>query len=203
MSSIDPFGSVEEATAPPEASVQEPAKATTKPAGKAVENDDSTDDKKPAGRKRLGVALAGNPVSLEDFDTPAPFPSWPVGIPDDTYIPQEEADYQDLAVINRDINRARAMSFRVKNRLALARHIETEVGDKYRKAYNRQMIGLSGGNEAQRKAIAEVNTEHIYSDFLVAQSVVKDLTNLSYTVSRDLDTLKTLSDNLRKQMSIQ
>lgn len=203
MSSIDPFGSVDETTATPQAPAKASPKATSKPAGKTSDEDTADDDKKSGGRKRSGVALAGSPVDLSDFDVPAPFPSWPIGLPDDDYIPQEEADYGDLAVINRDINRARAMSFRVKNRLAIARHLETEVGDRYRKAFNRQMIGLSGGTEAQRKAIAEVNTEHIYSEYLVAQSVVKDLTNLSYTVSRDLDTLKTLSDNLRKQMSIQ
>lgn len=201
--SIDPFGSVDESPAYSEASEQEPSKSTSKTTGKAKTSDDSTEDeKKPAARKRSGLAMGGKPIDINDYNEPAPFPSWPTGMPDDLYVPQEEADYYDLSKINKDINHARAMSFRVKNRLALARHHETEIGDKYRRAYNRQIISISGGTEAQRKAQAEINTEDIYSDYLVAQAVVKDLTNLSYAVSRDLDTLKTLSDNLRKQMSI-
>lgn len=203
MSSIDPFGSVDETPAYPEASSPEPSTSTAKTAGKAAKTDEQAEeDKKPAARKRSGLAMGGKPIDINDTSEPTPFPSWPTGLPDDAYIPQEEADYDDLSKINHDINRARAMSYRVKNRLALARHHETEVGDTYRRAYNRQIISISGGTEAQRKAQAEINTEDIYSEYLVAQAVVKDLTNLSYAVSRDLDTLKTLSDNLRKQMSI-
>jgi hypothetical protein len=202
MSGIDPFGSVEEPPATTQASLMEPDTSTSKTTGKAKETAEPEEEKKPAGRKRSGLAMGGKPIDIEENRTSTPFPSWPTGLPDDQYVPQEEADYDDLSKINHDINRARAMSFRVKNRLAYARHHETEVGDKYRRAYNRQIISISGGTEAQRKAQAEINTEDIYSEFLVAQAVVKDLTNLSYAVSRDLDTLKTLSDNLRKQMSI-
>lgn len=203
MSVIDPFGSVDETPAPTQASITEPDASISKTTGKTKASDDSPEDeKKPAARKRSGLAMGGKPIDVTDHNSSSPFPSWPLGIPDDNYVPHDEADYSDLSKLNRDINHTRAMSFRVKNRLAIARHHETEIGDKYRRAYNRQIISISGGTEAQRKAQAEINTEDTYSEYLVAQAVVKDLTNLSYAVSRDLDTLKTLSDNLRKQMSI-
>ncbi|MBC9704524.1 MAG: hypothetical protein H9W81_06025 [Enterococcus sp.] len=106
-------------------------------------------------------------------------------------------------MLNRQINRTRAMVFRIKNRLQDARHEEAEASDIYRRALNRQMVGLSGGTVDKRKAIAEIATEDLYTNVVVAEAVVKDLVNQSYTLSRDLDALKTLADNLRKQMSIQ
>lgn len=189
----DPFGSPDSESTP--SSPSEPLqdeKTEDKPAKKA-----------PAKPRSAGVALAGRPVTLEEFDTPKAFPNWPTASPDDEYIPYvQEADYTDLSLLNRDINRTRAMSFRVKNAVAEARRVEVEAADRYRKALNRQLIGLSGGTAEQRKAIAEVLTEDLNTQYLVAEAMVKEQVSLSYTVSRDLETLKTLADNLRKQMSL-
>lgn len=189
----DPFGSPDSESTP--SSPSEPLqdeKTEDKPAKKA-----------PAKPRSAGVALAGRPVTLEEFDTPKAFPNWPTATPDDEYIPYvQESDYTDLSLLNRDINRTRAMSFRVKNAVAEARRVEVEAADRYRKALNRQLIGLSGGTAEQRKAIAEVLTEDLNTQYLVAEAMVKEQVSLSYTVSRDLETLKTLADNLRKQMSL-
>lgn len=189
----DPFGSP--APEPTPSAPIEPTqdeKPEEKPAKKA-----------PAKPRSAGVALAGRPVTLEEFDTPKSFPSWPTSNTDDEYIPYvQESDYTDLSLLNRDINRTRAMSFRVKNAVAEARREEVEAADRYRKALNRQLIGLSGGTAEQRKAIAEVLTEDLNTAYLVAETIVKEQISLSYTISRDLETLKTLADNLRKQMSI-
>lgn len=194
MPEYDPFGMTE----------NDQAEDTT-----AAENEDT---KKPARKKASekaepkqssGIAYGGRPVQI-DLDAPDPsFPSWPQASQDEMYCPDEEVDYTDISTLNRDINRTRSMVFRVKNRLQDARRVETEASDKYRRALNKQMIGLSGGTVDKRKAIAEFATEDLYTELLVAQTVVKDLVNQSYTLSRDLDALKTLSDNLRKQMSIQ
>lgn len=192
MPEFDPFGMPEKDQTEPSAEQEETAKPSRKkPAEKAEP------------KASVGVAYGGKPVNI-DLDDPGPeFPSWPRPNADDNYCPDEEVDYSDLSDLNRAINRTRSMVFRVKNRLQDARHLEVEAGDKYRRALNKQMIGLSGGTVDKRKAIAEFATEDLYTDLLVAQAVVKDITNLSYTLSRELDTLKTLSDNLRKQMSIQ
>src|SRR6478735_8938351 len=113
MSSFeDPFGSPAPESTP--SSPNEPPqdeKTEEKPAKKA-----------PAKSRSAGVAMAGRPINLEEFDTPNDFPGWPKGNQDDEYIPYvQEADYTDLSLLNRDINRTRAMSFRVKNALAEAR----------------------------------------------------------------------------------
>lgn len=206
MPTYDPFGMENDQPAPEkkeaepkvETSEETPAEEPT-PKRRAAKASPAKEEPK----RSSGIAYGGRPLDI-DLDAPSSaFPSWPQGTQDDLYCPDEEVDYTDLSALNRDINRTRSMIFRVKNRLQEARRAEAEASDRYRRAFNKQMIGLSGGTAEKRKAIAEFATEDIYSDYLVAQTVVKDLTNLSYTMSRELDTLKTLSDNLRKQMSIQ
>lgn len=189
----DPFGEPEE-TNTPEESKAEPVKEKTKAPAKEVK------EKAP---RSSGVALRGRLVDMSEYEREAPFPGWPALNRDDAFIPNEEVDYSDLSTLNRDINRTRSMLFRVKNELANARREEVQAAIAYRQAYNRAFLGLSGGTEAIRKTMAEVMTEELYSDLMIAQNIVKEQTSLSYNVSKELDTLKTLSDNLRKQMSIQ
>lgn len=197
MLDIDPFGD----TVSPQPEPKQP-EVTSEPVVK--EDAEKASTTKPTVKKRGGLAYSGKLVDAPDMNDYNNYErQWPALHNDDIYVPDEEVDYQDLSSLNREIMRQRSMSFRVKNRLTEARQEETDTSDIYRRAYNRQLLGLSGGTVEVRKAQAEVATEDLYSDFLVAQTVVKDITNLSYTVSRDLDVLKTLSDNLRKQMSIQ
>lgn len=188
-SNIDPFGEPEAEKAPDEVKTA-PAKASTK-------------EVKEKAPRATGVALRGSLVNMADYDTEKQFPGWPSSNRDDMFIPDEEVDYTDLSTLNRDINRARSMLFRVKNELANSRRLEVEAALAYRQAYNRAFMGLSGGTEAIRKTMAEVMTEDLYTELMIAQNIVKEQTSLSYNVSKDLETLKTLSDNLRKQMSIQ
>lgn len=190
----DPF------SPPPVAESLEESSAVAEPAKKPVA------EKKPAAEKKprsVGVAINGRPVDVNDFSKINAFPSWPQGNRDDQYIPDEEADYSDLSILNRDINRTRSMLFRVKNSLEQARRYEVEATIKHRQAYNRALVGMSGGTESIRKAIAEIQTEDEYTVLMIAQNMVKEQTSMSYNVSRELETLKTLSDNLRRQMSIQ
>ena len=189
----DPFGEPEEAKTPEEPKA-EPVKEKAKAPAKEVK------EKTP---RSSGVALRGSLVNMSDYDKESPFPGWPSFNNDDNYIPDEEADFTDLSLLNRQINRTRSMLFRVKNELANARRDEVQAAIAYRQAFNRAFLGLSGGTEAIRKTMAEVMTEDLYSELMIAQNIVKEQTSLSYNVSKELDTLKTLSDNLRKQMSIQ
>lgn len=185
---------IEEKTSEPEAAKPAEKKAPVKKAA-------TDEEKKPAARRNT-MAYQGKPVGSELPQTNS-FPAWPQHKHrDDEFHPDEELDFSDLSDLNREINRARARSYRVKDGLADARREETEAQEEYRKAYNRALVGISGGSAETRKAMAEIATEDLYSNMLIKQTIAKELTNLSYTVSRDLDTLKTISDNLRKQLSI-
>lgn len=183
--SVDPFGGT-------------PA-PSTKPEEASLASDVPTESKT---RKTPGVALGGKLYTSDTIPNSNPFPQWKTPDADDLYVPNEDVDYKDLSDLNRELNRGRARLFRIKQKLDGARREEVVAGDIYRRAYNRQMIGLSGGTEALRKAVAEVNTEDLNAAWVLAQNVVKEYTSLSYNVSRDLDVLKTLCDNLRKEMSM-
>lgn len=155
---------------------------------------------KPSGRAGAKVASEGKLVNLPPQTE---VPSWPAsGAPDDEFMPNEQIDFTDLTDLNREINRARARSFRIKNAVAEARREEAEAAERYRRAYNRFLVSLSGGNAEHRKALAEIHTEELFTHKMIAESKVKELVGLSYTVGRDLDTLKVISDNLRKQLSM-
>ncbi len=156
--------------------------------------------KKAAAPRKNTMAMNGKSVGSELPEDPG-FPEWPDPTEDELYIP-EEIDFTDLSNLNREINRARSRSFRVKNQLGYARQHETEVTERYRRAFNRALVSVSGSSAEQRKAFAEIGVESLYSEVLIAQGVVKELTSLSYAVSKDLDVLKTISDNLRKQLSL-
>lgn len=176
------------------------ASASGSEASEASEAVKETSAKKPASRS-TGVARNGSLV--KDLPDSKPMPVFPDGYSvQDQYMPDDQSDFTDLSDLNRAINRARKGSFQVKNELARARRNETIREEEYRRAYNRALIGTSGGSADMRKAVSEIATEDKYSDLLVARHVVKELTSLSYALSNDLQTLKTLSDNLRKQMSI-
>lgn len=161
--------------------------------------EDEKSAKKAATPRKNTMAMNGKSVGANLPEDPG-FPSWPTPSEDELYVP-EEIDFTDLSNLNREINRARSRSFRVKNQLGFARQHETEVAERYRRAYNRALVSVSGSSAEQRKAFAEIGVEGLYSEVLIAQGVVKELTNLSYAVSKDLDVLKTISDNLRKQLS--
>lgn len=151
--------------------------------------------------RRATMAMGGKPLTNE-IPASNGFPEWPESIPDEHYVPSDEIDFTDLHELNRELLRARSRSFRIKNAIINARRNETEANSEYRRAYNRALVGISGGSAETRKAMAEIATEELYSQVLVTEGVVKELVNLSYTASRDLDTLKTISDNLRKQLSL-
>lgn len=200
----DPFAPQEN----PQTVAKAPAKApasTGKSEGKVEEKKETKTPTKRDNQVKNAVpnmAQDGKKFDLDlDADPPAMFP-----LPDayssvDGYMP-DEMDFTDLSELNRAINHARRRAFMIKNEITNARRVELEVSDRYRKAYSRAYIMKSGGTADHRKSWAEIETEEIYSEMMVAKHVVEEIKNLSYTVSRDLDVLKTISDNLRKQLSL-
>lgn len=168
------------------------------------ESKSASGEKAPAKKSvPRGQTVAQDGRILSSLPPQNDFPMWEENhSPENTFLPDEQFDFTDLSDLNLEINRARARSFRIKNALANARRDETRAAEDYRRAYNRALVSLSGGNAEHRKAMAEIQCEDLYTDKLITEGIVKELVNLSYTVGRDLDTLKTISDNLRKQLSM-
>lgn len=189
-SPFEGFSMAEEVKAPANENT-EPAKPVSEAKPKAT---------KPATSKGgASMAFRGKPVEI-DYNTPE-FPAW--GTPyEDNFTPYQGSDYRELNQINRDLIRNVQESYRVKNLLNQARRRETEAKENYRREYNRALVGLSGSTAETRKAAAEIQCEELYSEALIASTVVEELKNNSFTIKTSIEVLNTLSNNLRAEMRL-
>lgn len=152
------------------------------------------------GARSAPLAYAGRRVNPNSYQV-----EYVPEFPDleDGYIVLEDVDYDDVSKINRQINRARAALFRADRAAALARRQEAVSKAAYRRAFALALIQVSGSSEKQRTAVAELAVGEEYSDFLVAEAVVKETESLVRAIRTELDALAEESRNLRAQMNLQ
>lgn len=156
--------------------------------------------KKPRGS--AGLAYAGTPVNLNGAPPMNEHYTWPNETFEDQYIPQEIDDFTDLNAATKELLRLRVLLHRVRRQLDDARRSEAEAFAAQKNHYNRELILTSGGTEGLRKAYAEIKNEQYMTRLIVAQAVAKEKMELSRTIGKEIEALKTICDNIRKQMSI-
>lgn len=161
--------------------------------------------KEESAPKRQAVALNGKILKPSEIPAPPRF-NWGPSTHDHDYFAQnaevEYDDYNSMEELNKALNRTRIRIFNAKKHLDACRAGLVEAKTRYRQAYNRAFVGLSGGTEKVRAAYAELAVEEEYSQYLIAEAKFEELKNLSYTLAREVDALKTLADNMRKQLSL-
>lgn len=167
---------------------------------KATEEPQDETPKRRSGSS--GVAYGGKAMDISNPPGLPNLPSWPDESMEDQYIPQEIDDISDLRVATREMLRLRVLLHKARRQLDQARREETAAMIKQRQHYSREFIKISGGTEATRKAVAEIQNEAYMSDVLIAQAVAKEKMELSRTIAKEIEAWKTICDNIRKQMSI-
>lgn len=115
----------------------------------------------------------------------------------------EEVDLSDLQNINRELIGLRIRIHQVRNDYKKARRIATHLKYVYEQQKKHIWIQLSGGSEKTREAMAEMMTQDAYGEFLVANIVADELNEMSRTLRTELDALKEVSNNQRRQIDIQ
>lgn len=178
-----------------------PADAVAAGAGEnTAAKPEPAEKKKPAPR---GTAMAAGGRAVE---APAPaeeFPVWPRPMnQDEFYVPEEEFDATDLAAVNREMNRARARIFRVSQSLRLAQRTLAEAQSNYDRQMRRQMVTITGGTEASRRALAEINCEHLETRVIVGKQIVEEWRKRSMDARDDLKAIENIAHNVRAQMDI-
>lgn len=148
------------------------------------------------------VAYRGNIMNLNDAPAAAPMHAWPVETQEDRYIPASMDDFTDLNAATRELVHLRILLHKARRQLDEARREEAAAMMAQRQHYNRELVAVSGGTEALRKAFAEIQNEPYMSRVMVAQAVAKEKMELSRTVAKEIEAWKTICDNIRKQMSI-
>lgn len=189
----DPFATPEELDSQSQEKVKDAPKA-----------DEGTRTKR-AGRSST-MALNGRAVDVQDYPEVS-FPNW-----NETghryndlmgYVPTDDLDISDVQSVNMEILHARRRLFRVQRALSDANRRAAEAKFEYRRKRARVLVGISGGTEKTREAIADVECEEEFGNLMVAEQLADELLNQSRAVKAELDALANLSHNIRAQMSMQ
>jgi hypothetical protein len=155
--------------------------------------------------RESSLALNGQNIKIDEIKSFSLPPSNEVTITSkyENYIPAEDIDYTDLKSINSELSQLRIRLHYVRNELKIAERKATALKYQYDSKKKRLWIGITGGSDKSREAMAELMCEEEYSRYLVAATVAKEITQHSRDMRNDLDTLKEISNNLRRQIDLQ
>ena len=156
--------------------------------------------------KTTGIALNGQAITIDQFaeNHPLPIPaSVTIKSQYEDYQPAEDVDYTDLSKVNREIQNLRIRLHRIRIEMKSAERMALKTKYAYDGQRKRILIGLSGGSAGEREAIAELLCEEAYGAFLVASSVAKEITQHSRDLRTELEALREISNNLRRQIDLQ
>jgi hypothetical protein len=118
------------------------------------------------------------------------------------YEPDTDIDFADLQNINREIVNLRIRLHQVRNDYKNAKRVATHLKYVYESKKKFIWIQLSGGSDKTRESMAEMMCQDEYTEFLVAQTVADEMKDMSTTLRIELDALKEISNNQRRQIDI-
>lgn len=154
--------------------------------------------------KETNLALHGQIINIDNipsFSLPAPG-TVSVISEYDAYEPSDDIDYTNLSSINQELSSLRVRLHRVRKELKNAERAALRLKYDYDQQKKRTWIGISGGSDKSREAMAELICEESYSKYLVAATVAKEISQHSRDIRLELDTLRELSNNLRRQIDL-
>lgn len=156
--------------------------------------------------RTTGLALNGQAITVDQFGEPAKLPT-PGEVTNvsqyGNYTPPEDVDYSDLSAVNREIQMLRMRLHRIRIELKEAERIASRYKYAYEAQKRRVMIALSGGSAGEREAMAELMCEEDYTKYLVASTVAKEITQHNRDIRTELEALREISNNLRRQIDLQ
>jgi hypothetical protein len=113
-----------------------------------------------------------------------------------------DIDYSDLVAINRDLQRLRARTNRVRREMRRAGREALEAKLTYQRALRRALVQQTGGSAESRKASAELMCEELEADMMMKQQVADEYSTLFRSVRDDVENAKVVAYNLRAIQSI-
>jgi hypothetical protein len=151
------------------------------------------------------IAYKGKAINLNELEEKKSLPAakdFTVISEFKDYEPSTNIDMNDLREVNKEILNLRMRLHRIRKEFDKANRIALQAKFQYEQDKKRILIGLSGGSDKQREAIAEIMCEELLAKSIVAQAVSQELANHSRDTRIELDALKEISNNLRKQIDI-
>lgn len=147
------------------------------------------------------IAISGKRVKIDDIPR-KPMPDFPEEDRVYDYVPPVGSgnDFLDLRHLNEQMMLGRRRLYLTNNKLREAQRNEAQAEFEYRRAYSRILAGLSGGSERQRLAIADIQCEELWAEYLLAKQISQELLALVRAIRADLDSLSNLSHNIRAEI---
>lgn len=155
--------------------------------------------------KTSGLAFQGQQINVDNlkrFPLPAAG-SVTIVSQYESYEPDIDVDYSDLSAVNKEISMLRLRLHKIRKELRIAARKAMQARYVYEQEKKRTWIGISGGSDKSREAMAELLCEERYSAYLVASVVEKEIIQHSRDIRTELDALKEISNNLRRQIDLQ
>lgn len=118
------------------------------------------------------------------------------------YEPDTSIDFTDLQNINNEILHLRIRLHQVRNDYKQAKRVATHLKYVYENEKKFIWIQLSGGSDKTREGLAEMMCQDAYTEYLVAQTIADEMKDMSTTLRIELDALKEISNNQRRQIDI-
>lgn len=113
-----------------------------------------------------------------------------------------DIDFTDLQNINKELVNLRIRLHQTRNDYKKAKRVATHLKYVYESEKKFIWIQLSGGSDKTRESMAEMMCQDAYTEFLVAQTIADEMKDMSAALRVELDALKEISNNQRRQIDI-
>ena len=144
--------------------------------------------------------LEARPVSTPQWKDP--FPLDADYVPEETLISEsgQLADYNDMRAVNLAIDKLRIAMYKTNEHLKDAERRAMESKLVYDRQYNRFYLTAEGKTESIKRAIAAVKSEEFENKMHTRAFVVQEMKRRLRLMTVELDALKTIAFNMRKEI---
>jgi len=143
-------------------------------------------------------------IPVPDVDFINPYPNEKDYSPQSVYqlmAEQAGTNVTDMQIVNEQIDKLRIGMYGLYQHIQKAERKLAGAKRKYEMTYNRIYLKTDDvKTDSQRRSVADIKCEKLRNRLEVYDAIVKDLRSRSRLMANDLDALKTLSYNMRKEI---
>jgi hypothetical protein len=153
------------------------------------------------------VAVDGKKVNAEDLPALTEFKKkemTPEEKKQEDWLYQSDniTDFSKLSDVNIAINQIKMKKAVVNRKLKTARSRAAGAKYYYERAKRRQIVTVSGSSDRVRVAMAEIYTEELETDWIVASTEEEEYKSLLRNLTKEAEDLKELSYNIRRELDL-
>lgn len=111
-------------------------------------------------------------------------------------------DYHSLEDLDKSIQAARRALFILTDKINEYERKEKEAKVAYERKYRREYLSSVEKTETAKRARAELKCEELENEWLTMEQLKSELVRMSFSMKSELQTLQTISNNLRQQLKM-